>query len=256
MRITCKAVEKYLSTSQIILESLKDDSEVQGKVAFYGYTNERLQQILDIRNAADKTYQDSVTKRKEQQKLNEEVNEKFESTGKKFSYLVEIFKTYFQDDREFIKELGLNTWRSRSIPSFIAQATNVYTNAMRKPHILEKLEVFNYTAERLQEELNELVVLQELYKRYRLTIGESQQLTAERDIKMGELKREMNPLKAFLFMIYENENVQTLERVGVFVRNPVSRSTEEEEEEQDPGQAGTNPPAETPEVPEIPPAAG
>ncbi|NIM10521.1 MAG: hypothetical protein GTO45_00885 [Candidatus Aminicenantes bacterium] len=74
MRITCKAVEKYLSDTQIILESLMDDTEVKGRIVNYGYTDVRIQQIIDIRNAADSVYQDSVTKRKEQQKLNEEVN--------------------------------------------------------------------------------------------------------------------------------------------------------------------------------------
>jgi hypothetical protein len=233
MRITCKAVEKYLSDTHIILESLMDDTEVKGRIVTYGYTDARIQQILDIRTAADSIYQDSVTKRKEQQKLNQEVNEKFESTGKKFSYLVEIFKTHFQDDPELIKELGLSMWRARSIPSFIAQATNVYTNAMKKQHILEKLAVFNYTAERLQEELTEIGVLQELYKKYRTTIGESQQLTVERDIKIGELRQQMNPLKTFLFMVYEDENPQTLERVGIFVRNPGSTTTEEEPNQTD-----------------------
>lgn len=228
MRITCKSVEKYLSDTHIILESLMDDTEVKGRIVTYGYTDARIQQIIDIRAAADSVYQDSVTKRKEQQKLNQEVNEKFESTGKKFSHLVYIFKTHFQDEPEFIKELGLNTWRARTIPGFIYQATNVYSNAMKKQHILDKLAVFNYTAERLQEELNEIEELQQLYKKYRTTIGESQQLTAERDIKIGELRRQMNPLKAVLFMVYEDDNPQTIERVGVFVRNPGSTTTEEE----------------------------
>jgi hypothetical protein len=256
MIIRSNRIEEYLSKTQIILQSLRDDAYVKGRIVSFGYTDERILQGIVMRDEIESAYHDLVTKRREQLKLFEILSEKHQATGKKYSYLVKIFKTNFSEEPELIKELGLTGKRSRNISNFIAQATNMYTTAMKKQHILDRLALFGYTPERLQEELDEIQELQRIFKEYRIVNGENQRLTVERDIKLAQFKRYMLELKTVLFMVFGDENPQTLERVGVFVRNPVSRSTEEEEEEQDPGQAGTNPPAETPEVPEIPPAAG
>jgi hypothetical protein len=228
MIIRSTRIEVYLSKTQIILLSLKDDEYVKGRIVSYGYTDERIQQGIDMRDEIDSVYQDLVTKRREQLKLFEIVSEKHEATGKKYSYLVKIFKTHFSEEPELIKELGLRGKRSRSIPNFVAQATNLYTTAMKKQHILDRLALFGYTPERLQEELNEILELQRIYKEYRVVMGENQRLTADRDIKLAQFKRYMLELKTFLFMVFEDENPQTLERIGIFVRNPGSTTTEEE----------------------------
>jgi len=109
--------------------------------------------------------------------------------------------------------------RKRRISSFIVQATNFYTNTMSKQHILDSIARFQLTPERLQEELDKLKVLRDLHKQHTNLMGENQRLTLERDKKLAKLKRYMKQLKTVLFMLFEEENPQILERLGIFVRN-------------------------------------
>jgi hypothetical protein len=167
MKITHKFIEKYLSDTHIILVSVKADEEVKGRIAEYGYHDNRLQQGLDMHAALEAIYQRLITVRKEQLKKSHQVKVQFEKVFGKMCGLVDILKSNFYDNPGIIKELGLKGSRSRSIPSFIEQAINFYTNMKDKPHILEAVATFGLTAERLQAELDEITVLQTLMKEHK-----------------------------------------------------------------------------------------
>lgn len=231
MKITNKFIEKYLSDTHIILVSVKEDEEVKGRIVEYGYNDNRLQQGLDMHAALESIYQRLITVRKEQMKMSHQVKEQFEKVYGKMCGLVDLLKSNFYDQPGLIKELGLKGSRSRSIPSFIEEAVNFYTNMKTKPHILEAVATFGLSEERLQAELDEITELQRLQKEHKNLIGENQRLTRERDMKLAEFRRYMNQLKTALFMVFGGENPQILERVGVFVRNrPRARSEQTEEE--------------------------
>ncbi len=181
--------------------------------------------------ALEAIYQRLITVRKEQMKKSHQVKVQFDKVYGKMCGLVELLKSNFYDNPAMIKELGLKGSRSRSIPSFIEQAINFYTNMKDKPHILEAVATFGLTAERLQAELDEITVLQTLMKEHKNLIGENQRLTRERNLKLAEFRRYMNQLKTALFLVFGGENPQILERVGVFVRNrPRTRDEQTEEE--------------------------
>ena len=109
--------------------------------------------------------------------------------------------------------------RKRTIHTFLAQAINFYTNAMEKQHILDRIVKFDLTRERLQEELDEVKALQDLHKQHTNLMGDNQRLMVERDKKQAKMRRYMKQLKTVLFMLFEEENPQILERLGIFVRN-------------------------------------
>ena len=234
MILTNKSIEKYLEKTRITLQTLKDDAYVKGVILSYGYTDERLDEGIVLRSEVDEAYHVLITSRGEQAKSSLFLREKFDEVSKKFSYLASIFKTAFYETPELIKELGLDGERKRRISSFIVQATNFYTNTMAKQHILDSIARFQLTPEKLQAELDKVKVLQDLHKQHTNLMGENQRLTLERDKKLAKLKRYMKQLKTVLFMLFEQENPQILERLGIFVRNRPRPKTDKNKNNTDP----------------------
>jgi len=219
MILTHKKTEKYLEDTRITLQTLKDDAYVKGVILSYGYTDERLDEGIALHGEVDAIYHELITSRGEQAKSSLALKKKFDEVSKKFSYHVSIFKTAFYETPELVKELGLEGKRKRTIHTFLAQAINFYTNAMAKQHILDSIVKFDLTQERLQEELDKVKVLQDLHAQHTNLMGENQRLTVERDKKMAKLRRYMKQLKTVLFMLFEEENPQIIERLGIFVLN-------------------------------------
>jgi hypothetical protein len=213
-----RAIESFLSKSNVTLELIKVDDFIKEKIITYGYTDERIDEGLTLLKEADKSYQDLLSSRNEQFKLSNMVQEKSAAAGTKMVRYMDIFKTTFHDTPELVKEMGLDTQRKRAYPAFYAQVVNFYTSAMNKDHILEKVDKFGLTKEKLQQELEEITLLQGDYVRQRNLIGENQRLTQDRDLKLGRLTRYMHELKTVMSILFEKEN-QVLERVGIFVRN-------------------------------------
>jgi hypothetical protein len=142
---------------------------------------------------------------------------------------VSVFKTALYDTPELIKELGLEGKRKATVPAFLTQAVNFYSNVKAKEHILAKVTTLEVTAEKMQAELDEISEVRDLHQQLINLMGECQRLTVERDAKLAELRRYMHQLKAVLFMLFEKDNHQTLERIGIFVRNrPKPKPAEEE----------------------------
>jgi hypothetical protein len=229
MVLSNKKVEKYLHETGITLLSLKEDLPIKEKIVSFGHTEERLDMGIQLFKGVESVYHELLGKRGEQAKLSFSVKEKFAEVSKTFSFYVDVFKTALHDTPGSIKELGLEGKRKASIPAFLTQAGTFYSNVKVKEHILAEVTAFEVTAEKMQKEWDKVSEVRDLHQQLINLIGECQRLTVDRDEKLAELRRYMHQLKAILFMLFENDNHQTLERIGIFVRNrPKPKPSEEE----------------------------
>jgi len=219
MILTNKTIEKYLHETGITLLSLKQDFPIKEKIVSFGHSEEHLDKGIELLKGVESVYQELLGKRGEQAKLSFSMRAKFTEVSKKLSFYVSVFKTVLYDTPELIEELGLEGKRKKSIPSFLTQAVNFYSNTKAKEHILAELTTLDVTAEKMQKELDDVAAVRDLHQQYTNLMGECQRLTEERDVKLSELRRYMHQVKAVLFMLFENDNHQTLERIGIFVRN-------------------------------------
>jgi hypothetical protein len=229
MARTNKTIEIYLYKEGLTLQDSKIDTLIKEQIANYGYNDPRLDEGITMHTILTSINQNLIAGRGEQLKLGILVLEQFAEVQRKFSHYVEIFKSHFHKNKDIIKELALDDTIRRTIPTFVPRALSFYTSIINKPHLLAAAAIFGLTAEKLQEEINQLTKLLNLHKEHRILIGENQRLTKERDIKLEEFKRYMNEYKSILFMLFEKENPQILERVNVFVRNRRKASTSETE---------------------------
>jgi len=231
MVLTNKKVEKYLHETGITLLSLKEDLPIKEKIVSFGHSEEHLDMRIEMLKGVESVYHELLGKRGEQAKLSLSMRTKFAEVSRKFSFYVSVFKTALYDTPELIKELGLEGKRKATVPAFLTQAVNFYSNVKAKEHILAELTTLEVTAEKMQKELDEVSGVRDLHQQLINLMGECQRLTEDRDVKLAELRRYMHQLKAVLFMLFENDNHQTLERIGIFVRNrpkpkPVTEETD------------------------------
>jgi len=223
-----KQIEKYLEESRITLFRLKSDIDVKTKALEYGYTEERIDEGIALYDSVKTTYSLLISQRGEQARISVTITEKFKEVTSRYSSLTEILKTTFAGDSELIKELGLTGGCERVRALFFIQAGNLFGSIVTKPHVLEKIAHLQITAESLQPSIDELVELQSLNERYVFIKGECQKLLLDRNEQLKKLKTYMSVLKKILTRLYKNENLQTLERLGIFVRNGKKQKKEEE----------------------------
>jgi hypothetical protein len=219
MAQTNKTIDTYLYREGLTLQDSKTDTLIKDQIDTYGYNDVRLDEGITMHGILTTINQNLIAGRGEQLKLAVLVKAQFAEVRRKFSHFVEVLKSHFHNNKEMIKELALDDTIRRTIPTFVPRAINFYTLIVNKPHLLSAAAIFGLTAEKLQEEINQVTTLLGLHKEHRILIGENQRLTKERDMKLEEFRRYMNEFKSILFMLFEKENPQILERINVFVRN-------------------------------------
>lgn len=219
MARTNKTIDTYLYREGLTLQDSKIDPLIKEQIDTYGYNDTRLEEGTTMHTILTSINQNLIAGRGEQLKLAVLVKEQFGEVRRKYSHLVEVLKSHFHNSKDIIKELALDDPIRQTIPTFVPRAINFYTLIMNKPHLLQAAAIFGLTAEKLQEEINQLTTLLGLHKEHRILIGENQRLTMERDIKLEEFRRYMNEYKSILFLLFEKDNPQILERINVFVRN-------------------------------------
>ncbi|MCP5053809.1 MAG: hypothetical protein GY940_41970 [bacterium] len=219
MPLTNREFEKNMLSHNHQLESIKSEPTVMERISPRGMTLERLDFALGLRNESNSIYFTLLSKRGEKANLKIVLDEKFLYVGNKYSAFIVLLKTEFHDDYQYIRELGIEGPRKKSVAEFSVQAINAYSNLKKKRNILAKVVNIGITAETLDADLAEVGELKDLHDSYTYTTGECQQLTEERDRKYGELYRFMKQLKTILFIVFPIGERQILEKHGIFVRN-------------------------------------
>ncbi len=218
-----KAIDSLLLNSGTILENLKKDDVVKGRVEVYGFDQAGIDSMVAIRTETSDLYQDYITACGDQMKYSKLVEEKFNDCLRRFRRHVIVLKKVFFDEPDVIKELKLDTASRKSVASFVSLVTNIYNSCIKKNHIQARLAPMGLTPEKLQEELVEVAQLEALHQEHRRVIGERQRLRVDRDKKVKELKSWQERLRQCLLLVFEEDNPQYLERLGVFVRNKRSK---------------------------------
>ena len=254
MLSTNKLVEGYLAKSKKTLDSLKADEEIKARIEPFGINEGRIDAGISKRNDVDATYHELLTRRSEQLKKSNELQDMFKNLKSQYSIDTRIFRNEMYADRSSIIELNLDDRTKRTIPAFLVQGRNFYTNVKVKPHLLDRVQEYGITLEVIQLRLDAIDAMDALYRSHSWYRGECQGLVQKRDLKLSDLKRFMASLKQVLFAAYPPEERQTLERINVFVRNQKKKLSVSTSPGDDEPPSEDPPPAEEPPPVEAPPA--
>ena len=128
-------------------------------------------------------------------------------------------KFKFSSDTEATNTLQLGVSLPTKFADWLQAAKYFYQRLLAHPEWITQLEPFGYTTESftaLQATLSEIETLQEA--RLRET-GDAQRATLTRNSKFDELQSYCTELRNLAKLVFEDEDAQFLEKLGILIRS-------------------------------------
>lgn len=210
-------------------ENARGNQEILDKISFYGYTDEQISlEIQSVKDLFDKA-QKQISLYGEFHELQNEFVIRFKEEHKRYmGYRKMARLNLIGKLLPFQETLRINQSVKQDFAGFIAQAKDLYTTLINRPTILEKLQSFGFTVEKMQEGLDKLQQLKELESRKTAVKGSTQRATKVRNEAYNEIQN-----RYFSFVtsakICLEELPQLREVLGILERSVPIRKKETDE---------------------------
>lgn len=217
----------YLERTRTTFDNIPKFPDLQATIAAHGYGDIRIQQGVELHGKFDTVIHKYLDKRQSTRAKGKEMRGKFDLVFAIYTNHVRRLKKEFAGDKELLAELKLTGPRDRRCAGFIVQATSFYNIGKNKPSVFVKLQELGYTTDSLTADLDGVKEYQAIRSEYNELNGECQELVVEREKAYKQLKAWMDAFIATCKFLYM-DNLQTLEKIGIFVRNQPKRTKKEE----------------------------
>lgn len=229
MRFSNKFYSNYLQITWGIFEKIKNFLDFLAVMVDYGYDDARIQQGRDLYTGLHNYHQLYLEKRQATLSKMRAFNKMFRQVFKEYANFVKRLRTELRNDLETRTVLGVKGNRERTISGFIDQATNFYNMAM-KSETFSKIQRFGFTLELLQIGLRHIGELHDFHIICESMSGECQELVEKRYQAYVKLRDWMTAFITASKVAYEG-NLQTLEKLGMFILNRPRPKVEDEHPE-------------------------
>lgn len=228
----------YLERTRTTFDNIPKFPDLQTAIAGHGYSDTRIQQGVELHEKFDTVIHAHLDKRQSTRAKGKEMRGKFDIVFAIYANHVRRLKKEFAGDEEVLAELKLSGPRDRRCASFIVQSTSFYNIGKNKPSVFVKLQELGYTTESLTADLDGVKEYQTIRSDYNKLNGECQELVVDREKAYRTLKAWMDAFIATCKFVYM-DNLQTLEKIGIFVRNQPKKAKKEEPAETTGDSTGT-----------------
>ena len=206
-----------LQNSKQGFENSLSNETVLGKVSNLGFNRERLEKDLVLNQNADKLFRSKGQKTSTKLSLNFQFSKKLRENTDNFITYRKILRKAFWQDPVTIVELQLNTDFSRTIPGKIEKMKEFYEMILNKEHLLEKVNVYGLTKEKIDSELKSINEIEKDALEKGLVKMEKEKTTQDRDKIFQELVNEWGLYREVLKACFYKEDPQFLEGFGIRV---------------------------------------
>ena len=208
------SIEDRLNRYLTGLTNALDVPELQSRVALYGYTPDKLNQMLTQRQQAFDLYLAQKTEYSEQHAATAAFEQAWKTAHETYMRLVRLGRILFRDDHAVFVKLTLNEERKRTFSGWLAQANTFFSNLLSDQNALAKYDQYNTPP----NAINAAKVLVDVAEQANIIqakeTGEAQQATKERDGKMDALDSTMSEFYALAELACEDapELLEMLDR--------------------------------------------
>ena len=198
------SIEDRLNRYLTGLTNARDVPELQSRVALYGYTPDKLNQMLTQRQQAFDLYLAQKTEYSEQHAATAAFEQAWKTAHETYMRLVRLGRIIFRDEHAIFIKLTLNEERKRSFSGWLAQANTFFSNLLSDQNALTKYGQYNTplaavnAAKALVNAAEQANIIQAK------ETGEAQQATKERDEKMDALDSAMSEFYALAELACED----------------------------------------------------
>jgi hypothetical protein len=228
MRAFGKRDSDYLHKTWVTFENIQKSPDIQAVLAGYGFDANRIQEGQVKHNDARQSFRLLMEKRQSWKAAGERMKAKYSEVYDEYTSHVDRLRRELLEDPEAFAALDLEGKRRLDVSGFIEQVNLFFRRSIDDPVIAAKILPFGFTPELLQAGSDRLLEYQGLRVDFEKLYGECQKLKVEKDLAIRRLRVWMMALAAAARAAFAG-NLQTLEEIGIFVRN--SRKTAKVEEE-------------------------
>jgi len=191
-----RAIEDRLNRYRTGLINARDVPELQRRVALYGYTPEKLNELLSLQQ---ETFDLHLARKKEygeQLAATSAFDHAWKAAHDAYMVLIRLGRVLFRDDYGVFVKLTLNQERKKSFSGWLTQARTFFAGLLADPAVLEKYAKYNTPLATI-EAARELVDAAEQANTVQAKeTGEARQATLDRDAKLDALDSAMSEFYA------------------------------------------------------------
>jgi hypothetical protein len=222
---------RYLHNTQVTFDNLQKSPAIKERIAEYGYDDNRITEGMDLYNDVLTLFRQHLEKRQERMAMGKQLRALFRQIFAEYMGHVKRLRIELKHQPEASAELALAGKRERRWAAFIEQALNFYRSAINDAGTAGIIQGLGFTAEKMQQGLDRIETYQNQRSDYEKLKGECQRLVAERDLLFLRLRQWMAAFTATCRLAFV-DNLQTLEEIGIMVRNQPRSRTKGETDEQ------------------------
>jgi hypothetical protein len=218
MRSASKKYADYLSATRVLFANVEKYPEVKTRIAEFSYDDARLTEGKGLRTQFEDLYRLHLETYQARLAAYQRVREARTAARITYGDMVKRLRSHFRYDPEARADLGLNGDRLETRSGFLEQATHFYNAASTHADIQAKILPLGLTPEKIGEAAATLAAYQSEWEEHERLKGECQQIVVDRDLAFKVFRHWVTTFVTTCLSAFR-DNPQTLEKLGVFVRN-------------------------------------
>ncbi len=226
MRFTNKTLGNYLEETRWIFANLDNSPDIKLKLVDEGYDDTRIQVGKQLHQEAQVLYRAYLEKQQERSAAKAASSSQYGLGFKAYITHLDRIRKEFPDDVYMNTTLDLDGRRERNMNELIEGATNFYNNALNKAEVTAKLQGIGYPVALLEQDRSLIEAFLGLRGEHKRISGECQRLKVDRDSAFRKLRRWIGAFISACKAAFK-DNLQTLEVLGIFVRNRFRKKKQE-----------------------------
>ncbi|MBN2349111.1 MAG: hypothetical protein JXJ22_09755 [Bacteroidales bacterium] len=183
-----KTIENLLVKANVAIYNGIENPELAEILAQYGYDANRINEGRELCDETEKLHQKQVMEYGEQYDATREMEEARLKANLVYMKHVKIARVALKNKVGDWDKLQLNGKRKKSFSGWLAEAGLFYTNVLSDKMLVEQMQEYGITGEKLMEGQQLVNDAEAAYAKQRKELGEAQDATIERDEAVDKLQ--------------------------------------------------------------------
>ncbi|MDO4228640.1 MAG: hypothetical protein Q4C98_02405 [Capnocytophaga sp.] len=209
------SMEEWIQKMRLVFSNGKLPN-IQEQVSVLGYTTEKLDELLAKVVRLEELHQIQKTEYAQQYAETQKFDQKFAEINDLYTKHLAFCKILFKGDTLASASLDFAGKRKTAYSDWLVQVGNFYSQLLKNPAFITKLQQINIKEEDLkavQSKLSEIIALKESQKK---ETAEAQKATESRDKFFDELYPQYSEFVAYAKVVFSKS--QDLEALGIITK--------------------------------------
>ena len=215
--ISHQSIEQRLETYHTGLTNARDVPELQSRLAVFGYTPDRLNQLLALYQEVFDLYLAQKNEFSEQLAATHAFQEAWHMAHNDYIRLIKLGRIILKNDYAAYVKLTLNQERKKSFSGWLTQARTFFNSLLADSGVLAQYNRYGTDQDAIQAAFALVQAAEQANTAKVKETGEAQQATQERDARLDVLDSKMSKFYSLARLACEDAP-QLLEMLGITVK--------------------------------------